>query len=637
MGAVAIEELGSRCYNRLRLCLVGRYAPCMRNANTIIASAACAGVLATLVGRHVAHVPDRIALLPVFLVLVVGGAVLVARLVRGMLHGEFGSDLLAGISIITSLFLGEYIAGTLVVLMLSGGTALEEYAMRRASSVLDALAKRMPSIAHKRDGTGMTDIKAVDVRLGDELIVLPHELCPVDGVVIEGHGSMDESYLTGEPYRISKTPGCEVISGAINGDAAVVIRATREAKDSRYAKIMGVMDASRQRRPRMRRLADTLGTLYTPLAVSLAIMAWVWSGDADRFLAVLVVATPCPLIIAIPVAIIGAISWCAKRGIIIKDPVVLERAHSCEVLITDKTGTLTVGEPALESIEAHGYTEDHVLQLAASLEQYSKHPLAKPVLERASQRCVALAEVSDVSEIPGQGLSGRVGSRAVVITGRRLIEPAKVANFAQSSSGLECVVLVDGQPAAVFRFRDQARPDSEEFVSHLGRHHNFKDIILLSGDRDQEVNYLAQQLKISRVYAGKSPEEKVAIVQSETQRFQTLFLGDGINDAPALTIATVGVAFGPRSDITSEAAGAVILEPALRKVDQLLHISAHLRRVALQSAVGGMCVSVIGMLLASAGYLTPVWGALTQEVIDLFAVMNALRASSLGRRESNHI
>ena len=609
----------------------------MGNINTIIAIAACIGVVATLLGQHVIHLPDRIALGPVVSVLVVGGAVLIARLIGGMFRGEFGSDVLAGISIITSLFLGEYIAGTLVVLMLSGGIALEDYAMRKASSVLDALAKRMPSIAHKRDGSAMIDIRAVDARLGDELVVLPHELCPVDGIVIEGHGSMDESYLTGEPYRISKTPGCEVISGAINGDAVVIIRATHEAKDSRYAKIMGVMDASRQRRPRMRRLADRLGALYTPLAVSLAATAWVWSGEPARFLAVLVVATPCPLIIAIPVAIIGAISWCAKRGIIIKDPVVLERAHGCEILITDKTGTLTVGEPVLESIEAHGHAEDYVLQLAASLEQYSKHPLAKPVLEYATQRCVALAEVSDVSEVPGQGLSGRVGSHVVSITGRRLVDPVTVAHFAQSSSGLECVVIVDGQPAAVFRFRDQARPDSEEFVSHLGQHHNFKDIILLSGDRDQEVNYLAQQLRISRVYSGKSPEEKVAIVRSETERFQTLFLGDGINDAPALTIATVGVAFGPRSDITSEAAGAVILEPALRKVDQLLHISAHLRKVALQSAVGGMCISVVGMIVAAAGYLAPVWGAVTQEVIDLCAVMNALRAASLGGRESNHI
>jgi heavy metal translocating P-type ATPase len=571
-------------------------------------------------------------------VVVIGGGVLVVRLLVGMLHGEFGSDLLAGISIVTSLVLGEYLAGALVVLMLAGGSALEDYAMKRASSVLDALAKRMPSIAHRRAGVSMRDLPVEEVRPGDELVVLPHELCPVDGVVLEGHGSMDESYLTGEPYKISKTPGCEVISGAINGESALVIRALREARDSRYVKIMMVMDASRQRRPRLRRLADTLGTVYTPVAVVCAALAWWLSGESTRFLAVLVVATPCPLIIAIPVAIIGSISWCAKRGIIIKDPIALERAHTCRVLITDKTGTLTVGEPTLVSVQTVGMSESEALQLAASLEQYSKHPLAQPVLDYARVKQIVLVDVTDVSEIAGQGLRGTIQGHDVKLTGRRAIsDDMQLAAFEHTTSGLECVLQYDGRVVAVLRFRDEPRPESRSFVAHLGPHHDFKDIILLSGDRDVEVQYLAQQMNISRVYAGRSPEEKVAIVREETTKNQTLFLGDGINDAPALTAATVGVAFGPRSDITSEAAGAVILEPSLRKVDQFLHISRHMRRVALQSAVGGMAFSLIGMGFAGAGLLTPVFGALAQEVIDLFAVLNALRASSLGRGGSNHI
>jgi heavy metal translocating P-type ATPase len=609
----------------------------MKNINTAIAMLAVVGIVATVVLRLGFDLVGLTSEIPALAVVVLGGSILLYRLILGMFRMEFGSDLLAGISIVTSLLLGEYIAGALVVLMLSGGTALEEYAMRKASSVLDALAKRMPSLAHRRQGVRMHDIAAAEVRAGDELIVLPHELCPVDGVVIEGHGAMDESYLTGEPYRISKTPGCEVISGAINGESALVIRALREAQDSRYVKIMMVMDASRQRRPRMRRLADRLGALYTPVALVLAIVAWAVSGEAQRFLAVLVVATPCPLIIAIPVAIIGAISWCAKRGIIIKDPLVLERAHKCDVLITDKTGTLTVGEPVLESIQSRGFSEEEILQLAASLEQYSKHPLAEPVLASAQARSIALVDVSDVRELPGKGLSGDVQGKHVEITGRRLVKPETVSCFEQSTSGLECVVLVDGEPAALFRFRDQARPESRSFVSHLGPQHDFKDIILLSGDRSQEVEYLAKQMGISKIYSGKSPEEKVAIVQDESRRAQTLYLGDGINDAPALAAASVGVAFGPRSDITSEAAGAVILEPALRKVDQLLHISRHLRLVALQSAVGGMILSIAGMAIAACGYLTPVWGALLQEGIDLVAVLNALRAASLGKRESNDI
>lgn len=574
---------------------------------------------------------------PVLFVIILGGGALVIRLVAGVFRGEFGSDLLAGISIVASLLLGEYLAGALVVLMLSGGSALEDYAMKRASSVLDALAKRMPAIAHKRDGIRMSDLAVEDVRVGDDLIVLPHELCPVDGVVLEGHGSMDESYLTGEPYRISKTPGCEVISGAINGDSALVIRALREARDSRYVKIMMVMDASRQRRPRIRRLADILGTVYTPIAVSLACLAWWFSGESSRFLAVLVVATPCPLIIAIPVAIIGSISWCAKRGIIVKDPVALERAYKCRVLITDKTGTLTVGEPTLVSIQTAGVTEAEALQFVASLEQYSKHPLAQPVLDCARFRQIFLLEVSDVSEIPGHGLRGRISSYEVVITGRRsIVDQKQLEQFEHAESGLECVLQLDGRVVALFRFRDEPRPESKSFVAHLGPQHDFRDIILLSGDRDEEVRYLAQQMSISRVYAGKSPEDKVNIVRDETARNQTLFLGDGINDAPALATATVGVAFGPRSDITSEAAGAVILEPSLRKVDQFLHISRHMRRIALQSAIGGMAFSFVGMGFAASGLLTPVFGALTQELIDLFAVLNALRASTLGQAGSNH-
>jgi heavy metal translocating P-type ATPase len=611
----------------------------LRNVFNVVfvALLALAGIVLSLVLRFFVAAPEAVTTFPVIVVVVGGGGLLVLSLVRGMFRGEFGSDLLAGISIVTSVILGEYLAGALVVLMLSGGTALEEYAMRRASSVLDALAKRMPSIAHRRAGTQMIDIAVDAVQPGDELVVLPHELCPVDGVVVEGHGSMDESYLTGEPYRVSKTPGSEVISGAINGDSAVVIRASRAAQDSRYLKIMMVMDASRQKRPRMRRIADRLGTWYTPIAVMIAMAAWAFSGDAQRFLAVLVVATPCPLIIAIPVAIIGAISWCAKRGIIIKDPIALERAHTCDVLITDKTGTLTVGEPALVSIQSRGLSEQDVLQLVASLEQYSKHPLAQAVLDRAKAQKILLAEVSDVSEVPGKGLRGTVKGHEVVVTGRRTLPSEVLVGFEQAPAGLECVVMCDNQPVAVFQFLDQPRADSENFLSHLRPQHHFKDIILLSGDRDQEVQYLAQQMGITRMFAGKSPEEKVAIVQAETRDHQTLFLGDGINDAPALTAATVGVAFGPRSDITSEAAGAVILEPSLRKVDQLLHISGHLRAVALQSAVGGMIFSVGAMGIAAAGFLPPVVGALTQEIIDLFAVVNALRAASLRDAESNHV
>lgn len=604
------------------------------NLNSIIALFSLVAIGATLLLRYGLMVESPGADYPVQAALLLGGSILVARLLSGIVRGEFGSDLLAGISIVTALCLREYVAGALVVLMLSGGAALEQYAMRKASSVLDALARRMPTLAHRREGPAMVDIPVNLITPGNELVVLPHELCPVDGVVIEGHSSMDESYLTGEPYRVSKSVGCAVISGAVNGEGLIVIRADREAQDSRYARIMMVMDESRQRRPQMRRLADNLGALYTPIAIALAGVAWILSGDPVRFLAVMVVATPCPLIIAIPVAIIGAISWCAKNGIIIKDPVVLERVPTCTVLITDKTGTLTIGEPTLVAVRSKRFTEDEVLQFVASLERYSKHPLAQPVLAAAAAKRIVLVEPVDVSEVPGQGLRGVVRGHAVVVTARRMLPAEVSAELEPSQVGLECVVIVDGLPAAVLLFRDEARPDSKQFVSHLDAGHKVRDIVLLSGDRDLEVRYLAEQLNIGTVYAGKSPEEKVGIVREHTKTAQTIYLGDGINDAPALTAATVGIAFGPRSDITSEAAGAVILEPSLRKVDQLLHISSHMRRVALQSAVGGMILSVGGMVCAASGLLAPVWGAVVQEIIDLFAVSNALRASTLSKGKS---
>jgi heavy metal translocating P-type ATPase len=462
-------------------------------------------------------------------------------------------------------------------------------------------------------------------------VVFPHETCPVDGTVIDGHGAMDESYLTGEPYVLSKTPGSAVLSGAVNGEAALTIRADRLAVDSRYARIMQVMRDSEQRRPQLRRLGDQLGALYTPVAVALALAAWAASGEAVRFLAVLVVATPCPLLIAIPVAIIGSISLSARRGIIIKDPAVLEKVATCRTAIFDKTGTLTYGEPQLtEVLPAAGFDRQEVLALVAGLERYSRHPLAGAVLEAARTAGMPLQDASEVSERPGEGLRGLVAARAVQVSSRKKLaaqNPEWEKDLPPATGGLECVIAVDGRYAATFRFRDQPRPEGASFVGHLRPRHRFDRILLVSGDREAEVRYLAGQVGIQEVHAGQTPEQKLELVRAETQRANTVFLGDGINDAPALTAATVGVAFGQNSDITAEAAGAVILDTSLGKVDELLHVGGRLRAIALQSAVGGMALSLLGMLAAAAGYLPPVAGAVLQEVIDVLAVANALRVA----------
>jgi heavy metal translocating P-type ATPase len=515
------------------------------------------------------------------------------------------------------------------VLMLSGGTALEEYATRRASSVLGVLAKRMPRIAHRKRRGQLFDIDASEIEVGEQLVVFPHEVCPVDGVVLEGRGSMDESYLTGEPFLIQKLRGAAVLSGSLNGDTVLTISASNLPSDSRYAKIMRVMQEAESNRPQMRRIADRLGAWYTLLALGVAALGWSLGSTPTRFLAVLVIATPCPLLLAIPVAIIGAISVAASRGIIIKDPSMLERIDTCRTVIFDKTGTLTYGKPTLtEVICGPGQTREQVLKMAASLEQYSKHPLAATVTRAAKREGISLAAVTEISERPGEGLNGIVESRHLQITGRKKIlalGKTLALKLPPPSAGMECILLADGEYVATLRFRDVPRKESRSFITHLGPRHHVNRLLLLSGDREAEVRHLAGEVGITELLSSQSPEQKVAVVTKEASLAKTLFVGDGINDAPAMQAATVGVAFGQNSDITAEAADAVVLEPSLRKVDELIHIGRRMRRIAMQSAVGGMSASTIGMLLAAAGYLPPVAGAVAQELIDVVAVLNALR------------
>jgi len=572
-----------------------------------------------------------LAELPLLAVLLFGGVPLLYQLLKKLLQGDFGADLLAGIAIVTSVLLDEYLAGSLVVMMLSGGAVLELYAVRKASSVLEALASRMPSIAHRKLADTLVDITTDQVLIGDTLLILPHEICPVDGTVLEGVGTMDESFLTGEPYQMSKTTGSIVISGAINGDSALTIRADKLSVDSRYAKIMEVMRSSEKYRPNIRRLGDQLGALYTPMAVTIAMIAWMISGDVIRFLAVLVIATPCPLLIGIPVTIISSISLAARREIIIKNPAILETIGACRTAIFDKTGTLTYGRPNLTAlITSPAYSEKDILSFIASLERYSKHPLSNAIIKAAERAGVTLLPVTHITELPGDGLKGNVAGKQVQITSRKNYsdqDPLTAAELPPSSGGLECVVLIDSEYAATLQFRDEVRSDSSSFINHLRPSHMFDRVMLVSGDRESEVRYLAEQVGIKHVFFSQSPEQKLALVKQETLLAKTVFLGDGINDAPALTAATIGIAFGQNSDITGESADAVIMDSSLLKVDELFHIGARMRTIALQSAVGGMVLSVIGMVLAGLGYLSPVAGAITQEVIDVLAVLNALRAA----------
>ena len=602
-----------------------------RRRTSFIAIFAATAILVHLLFRFALRTSPGVYQIPLLAALALGGLPLVYELARNLLRREFGSDLLAGISIVTSVLLNEYLAGSIVVLMLSGGEALENYALRNASSVLRALAKRMPNIAHRKRDSVIADVALDDIAVGDILVVYPHDICPVDGTVIEGNGVMNEAFLTGEPFEITKAPGSAVISGAVNGESALTITTTRRAVDSRYAKIMEVMRESEQNRPHLRRLGDQLGAIYTPVAVTIAVIAWVVSGEAIRFLAVLVIATPCPLLIAIPIAIIGSISLSARRSIVVKNPAVLEQITECRTAIFDKTGTLTYGEPKLtEQLIAPGFVQKEVLTLAASLELYSKHPLARAILATAKAEQLNLQQASHVSEPPGQGLRGTVAGHEIQITSRGKLVAQKipgVEHLPPIAGGLECIIIIDGSFAATFRLRDAPRAEGRSFIQHLGPKHQFQRIMILSGDRQSEVRYLAEQVGITEILAEQSPEQKLAIVRQETAVARTLYVGDGINDAPAMMAATVGMAVGQNSDVTAEAADVVAMENSLKKVDEFIHISRRMRSIALQSAVGGMVLSLAGMIFAANGYLVPVAGAISQEIIDVLAVLNALRAA----------
>lgn len=595
-------------------------------ANKTVSIVITFGMVAALCASHMFHNQEAKNLI-LLIAIAASSLPLLIGTVREILRLNFSVDILAVLSIITALILRENWVAAIVILMLSGGKALEEVATGRASSVLSALAKRMPQIAHRIRADGSAaDIPTEAIEVGDRVILYPHELCPVDGVVLEGSGGMDESYLTGEPFLMAKAPGTTVLSGAVNGDVVLTIRATRLASDSRYAKIVEVLHASEQNRPNIRRLGDRIGSWYTPLALGLAIASWLFSGQSERFLAVLVIATPCPLLIAIPVAVIGAISVGARYGIIIKDPSILEKLDSCRTLLVDKTGTLTYGKPTLSEIKCLAkWPKDLLLQLAATLEQYSKHPLANAVKIAAEHDRLAILKAENVSESPGMGLAGRIDGHVITLTGRGKLQPDLASYLPPVTPGLECVVLIDDQLAGLFLFEDQPRQESKPFLRHLGSMHDINKVVLLSGDRPAEVSHFAAGMGISHVYGGKSPEEKVEIVREMTAQAPTLYIGDGINDAPAMLNATAGVALGVNSDITAEAAGAVILQSSLASVDELIHIGNRMRRIALLSAVGGMGLSLAGMGAAAAGYLTPIEGAILQEIIDLASILNSLR------------
>ncbi|MFF5626159.1 heavy metal translocating P-type ATPase [Microbacterium sp. NPDC012755] len=555
-------------------------------------------------------------------------------MVKDVIRGHVGLDILALVAMIATLAVGEYLASLIIVLMLSGGEALEEYASRRAKRDLSALLDRSPRIAHvlvdpdSSDTDEVRDVPVGEVGVGDVLLIRPAEIIPVDGALLTDSASFDESSLTGESMPVTRASGEEVLSGAINGHRAVRIRALRRSEDSQYQQIVALVHAAEESRAPVVRLADRFAIPFTAVSLVLAGAAWALSGDSLRFAEVLVLATPCPLLIAAPVAFLGGLSRAAKAGVIIKGGAVIEQFARVRTAAFDKTGTLTQGRPELVDVRpATGFDADEVLRLAASAEQYSSHVLADGIRRSAEDRGLTLHAAGDAAEIATNGVAATIDGHAVVVgkpsyvarvaadTRRETLAPGQAAAY----------VAVDGRYAGALVLADDARPEAAAVVSWL-RGHGVERIAMLTGDVRSTAESIAQQLGIDEVHAELLPPEKVGIA-SEMQPRPLMMIGDGVNDAPVLAASDIGIAMGAKgATAAGDAADVVILVDSLDRVTDAVAIGRHTMRVALASIWIGIGLSIALMIVAMTGLIPAVAGALVQELVDLATILYALRA-----------
>lgn len=629
-------------------------------------------------------------------IVLAGGIPLLWDTIRQLIHGEFGVDVLALLAIGGSFILGQYLAGAIIVLMLSGGEALEAFALRRAKRSLTGLAERAPRIAHVQKGDEVVTVPADAIEVGTEVIVKPGEIIPVDGVVTEGESSVSEADLTGEPTPAGKVPGALTLSGSVNLDGLLRVQATRRSAESQYAQIIKLVQEAQERKAPIHRLADRYAVWFTALAVAIAAVAWIVSKDSLYALAVLVVATPCPLILATPIAIMSGIDRAARMGVIVKSGSTIEELGEVEVAIFDKTGTLTLGLPRLTGIELinvetstlpqawpAAVDEAQVLALAAAVEQFSPHILARAVVDAARERGLPLVIATGVEESPGKGARGLVpvpealrgphgmlvhaahgqyqgeqhadgagvqgedegnrtsgsmwGEKVEVAIGNRtfmhrfditLPEALLERRMEHTTKGdIASFIALDGQAVGLLVFADFPRPDIGTLVPAL-KASGIKETVLLTGDVETVAKQVGALAGVDRAVAHCLPGDKSSIVQEyESQERHVLMVGDGVNDAPALATATVGLAMGAQGlTAAAAAADAVLLTTDLLHIPNVVRLGRRVMRVAKQGIWVGIGLSIIAMLVAAFGYLPPTAGALLQEGVDVLVILNALRA-----------
>jgi len=576
--------------------------------------------------------------------LIAGGLPIVYRTTKGMLHGIFASDIVAMLAILTAFFLGQAFAGSVVVLMQLGGEAIEAYGLRRATSSLSALLKRAPRTAWRKKGSSMEEIDVRQVQIGDILIVRPGDLIPVDGTILNGSAEIDESAITGEPLARSKGVGEKLLSGSIDVNGAIEMRADRESKESQYEKIVSLVKTAQEEKAPIQRLADRYAVLFTPLTLLMAGLGFFLTRDPSTILSVLVVATPCPLILATPLAVICGINRAADAGIIVKGGAPLEQIASTEAVLFDKTGTITFGMPFVEEVVSlNGEAEEEILLHAAIIDQYSSHSVAKAICSKALQKHKSLPLPKRFQESPGRGVEGEINGHAYCIGSKAFLEEkagvgilapyqATIQRY-QKLGKLLIFVVKDGICLGFLTIADRIRPEARETMQGL-RSLGVKEISMVTGDSQWNAEMIAKEAGIAKVEAELLPEEKVAVVQDYGKRYRhVLMVGDGINDAPALATATVGVAMGAYGTaISAEAADIVLLVDDLSKIPDALSIGQRMLQVAKQSIWIGLGLSFALMIVAAAGYIIPAIGAMLQEIIDVAVILNALRARVGPRR-----
>lgn len=550
---------------------------------------------------------------------------------RSLLHGDVGVDGIALVAIAGALVLGEYLAAAVVAVMLAGGNALEASAGRRARRELTALVERTPRVARRRTGATIEDVPVEAIVPGDVVLVGNGEIVPVDGTVDHGRAVLDESTLTGEPLPVTRGAGDEVRSGVANAGAAFEVRATRPAADSAYAALVRLVEHAGAQKGHFVRVADRYAAIFLPVALGAAAVAWAASGDAVRGLAVLVVATPCPLILAAPIALVAGVSRAAAIGVVVKGAGIVEQLGAARSMLLDKTGTVTVGAPVVEEVlPLDGLAPDELLRLAASLDQVSTHTTAHALVQEARDRGLRLTLPDDVREEPGAGVAGGVEGRAVAVG-----SPAFIGAPATTSVVADHVaVALDGRPAGTIVLSDRLRPDAAGLVARLQKA-GISHVALATGDRRARAEDIGAALGVDRIYADQAPGDKLALVEAlcaDADLKPVVMVGDGVNDAPALAAADVGIAMASAgATISSETADAVIMSDRVDRVADAVEIGRRSLRIARQSVVFGIGLSLGAMLVAALGYLPPVQGAILQEGIDVAVILNALRARGGGR------